>query len=167
MQLTKCAIVSPTPAPTTTRCPIRGVGGTPYGQRLTRTRAASAPRTTLPPPAGNHPHLPTANPLLMAPPRSPETSLSEGPGEAVGKLGACVLSHAPQDSCSARAAHVPRTRARQFQRADRTPASAAALPCRTATSSITNAITSGGRTRGSADIRVKIAHKIGFHPLHQ
>ncbi|RXE08197.1 conjugal transfer protein TraA, partial [Xanthomonas perforans] len=21
--------------------------------------------------------------------------------------------------------------------------------------------------RGSADIRVKIAHKIGFHPLHQ
>ncbi|WP_206540365.1 hypothetical protein, partial [Xanthomonas euvesicatoria] len=70
-----------------------------------------------------------------------------GPGEAVGKLGAGVLSHAPQDSCSARAAHVPRWRARQFQRANRTPASAAALPCRTATSSITNAITSGGRTR--------------------
>ncbi|WP_206281474.1 hypothetical protein, partial [Xanthomonas perforans] len=63
------------------------------------------------------------------------------------KLGAGVLSHAPQDSCSARAAHVPRWRARQFQRANRTPASAAALPCRTATSSITKAITSDGRTR--------------------
>ncbi|MCF5916769.1 hypothetical protein L2249_03505 [Xanthomonas perforans] len=25
----------------------------------------------------------------------------------------------------------------------------------------------GSATRGSADIRVKIAHKIGFHPLHQ
>ncbi len=119
--------MSPTPTPpttttTTTRCPIRGVGGgPPYGQRITRTRAASAPRATLPPPAGNHPHLPTANPLLMAPParpgvvhgrrsappRSPETSLSEGSGEAVGKLGAGVLAHAPQDSFSVPIARRP------------------------------------------------------------
>lgn len=57
MQLTRCAIVSPTPAPTTTRCPIRGVGGDPL--RTTphpHTRGFSAESNA--PAAGREPPSP-------------------------------------------------------------------------------------------------------------